>query len=290
MEENMPLQQLVQYFNDRFEAEHHSNIRPFILEKSLVGGIFGPIQISSVFEPVRRTDDNEALVGHIAQLSVTPYNNNRHSQQSIEVGDLLTDVITQPADFQSIINLDRLCRTVHMLNYLTYSPKGGVLFLDVDPRHILGIKQDHGAYFEEIIIKCGLATQNVVISMTVNSFYALHHTQLLDGLNNYRQRGYQIALNIGSLYAANGLRDLIDKLSANYLRISAPETETSQHSNINLLSALSSSAELQNLIGGQTILQQVKQKKQADIATSARFNLVQGDYYDQLVTDHLRCL
>ena len=30
-------------------------------------------------------------------------------------------------------------------------------------------------------------------------FYALHHTQLLDGLNNYRQRGYQIALNILSL-------------------------------------------------------------------------------------------
>ncbi len=177
-----------------------------------------------------------------------------------------------------------------MLNYLTYSDKGGILFLDVDPRHILGIKQDHGAYFEEIIIKCGLATKNIVISTAINSFYALNHTQLLDGLNNYRQRGYQIALNIGSLYAAKGLRDLIDKLSADYLRINAPDTETSQHSNINLLSALNSLTEQQNLIGGQTILQQVKQKKQADIATSVRFNLAQGDYYDKLVTDHLRCL
>lgn len=286
----MPLQQLVQYFNDRFEVEHQSNIRPFILEKGLVSGIFGPIQISSVFESVRRTDDNEKLSGHIAQLSVTPYDNNQHSQQSIEIGDLLTDVITQPADFQSIISLDRLCRTVHMLNYLTYSHKGGVLFLDVDPRHILGIKQDHGAYFEEIIIKCGLATQNIVISMAVNSFYALHHAQLLDGLNNYRQRGYQIALNIGSLYAAHGLRDLINKVSANYLRISAPDTATIQHSNSNWLLTLNALTELQRLIGGQTILQQVKQKNQADIAISARFNLAQGDYYDKLVTDHLRCL
>ena len=286
----MPLQQLVQYFNDRFEVEHQSNIRPFILEKGLVSGIFGPIQISSVFESVRRTDDNEKLSGHIAQLSVTPYDNNQHSQQSIEIGDLLTDVITQPADFQSIISLDRLCRTVHMLNYLTYSHKGGVLFLDVDPRHILGIKQDHGAYFEEIIIKCGLATQNIVISMAVNSFYALHHAQLLDGLNNYRQRGYQIALNIGSLYAAHGLRDLIDKVSANYLRISAPDTATIQYSNSNWLLTLNALTELQRLIGGQTILQQVKQKNQADIAISARFNLAQGDYYDKLITDHLRCL
>ena len=286
----MPLQQLVQYFNDRFETEHHSNIRPFILEKGLVSGIFGPIQTSSDFESIRRTDDHEKLIGHIAQLSVTPYDNNQHSQRSIEIGDLLTDVITQPADFQSIISLDRLCRTVHMLNYLAYSHKGGVLFLDVDPRHILGIKQDHGAYFEEIIIKCGLAVQNIVISMTVNSFYALHHTQLLDGLNNYRQRGYQIALNIGSLYAAHGLRDLIDKLSADYLRISAPDTATIQHSNSNWLSTLGQLTELQHLICGQTILQQVKQKNQADIATTAHFNLIQGDYYDKLITDHLRCL
>ncbi len=79
----MPLQQLIHYFNDRFETEHHSNIRPFILEKSLVSGIFGPIQISSVFEPVRQTDDNETLIGHIAQLSVTPYDNNQNPWKSV---------------------------------------------------------------------------------------------------------------------------------------------------------------------------------------------------------------
>jgi hypothetical protein len=32
-------------------------------------------------------------------------------------------------------------------------------------------------------------------------------------------------------------------------------------------------------------LQQVKQKEQADIGSSARFNLVQGDYYEKLVAD-----
>ena len=89
----MPLQQLVQYFNDRFEVEHQSNIRPFILENGLVSGIFGPIQISSVFESVRRADDNEKLAGHITQLSVTPYDNSQHSQQPTEIGDLLMHVI-----------------------------------------------------------------------------------------------------------------------------------------------------------------------------------------------------
>lgn len=286
----MHLQPLVDYFNDRFETEHHSNIRPFTIENGLVSGIFGPIQISSVFESVRQTDDNEKLVGHIAQISVTPYTHNQPSEQLIEIGNLLTEVITQPADFQSIINLDRLCRTVHMLNYLNYSENGGVLFLDVDPRHILGVQQDHGAYFEESIIKCGLATQNVVISMAINNFYALHHTQLLDGLNNYRQRSYQIALNIGSLYVADEIREIITKLSADFLRINAPDIATNLYSDMSWPGTLKPLTELQNIQGGKTILQQVKNEKQADIAASAEFDLVQGDYYDKLITDHLRCL
>lgn len=285
-----PLQQLIDYFNDRFEHEHHSNFRPFILEGGLVSGIFGPIRVSSFFLPVRRVDNNEALTGHIAQISVTPYDNHVHSEQSAEMVGSFTNVITQPANFQSIISLDRLCRTVHMLNYLSYSHNGGVVFLDVDPRHILGVQQDHGAYFEKTILKCGLATKNIVISTEINSSYALNHTQLLDGLYNYRRRGYQIALNIGSLYTATELWDLFVKMSANYVRINAPNIETRRHSNVIWPEIFKPLIELHNLFGGQTILQQVEEKEQANIAVSAGFEWVQGDYYEKLITDHLRCL
>ncbi len=286
----MPIQQLIYYFNDHFEHEHQSNFRPFILENGLVNGIFGPIQIGSIFSPIRQVDDYEILRGHTAQLSVSPYATDLHNKGVDEIGNLLTDAITYPADFQSIINLDRLCRTVHMLNYLAYAHNGGVLILDVDPRHILGVEQNHGAYFEEIIIKCGLATKNIVVSVAINSFYALHHSQLLNGLNNYRQRGYKIALNIGSLYTANGLRELIDKSSPNYLRITAPNIEMIQHSSNIWSSSLKALVELQYLTGGQTILEHVERKEQAHIATTTKFGLVQGDYYERLITDHLRCL
>ena len=286
----MPVEQLVYYFNDHFEREHQSSFRPFILENGLVSGVFGPIQISSTFSPLRQVDDYEILRGHIAQLSVSTYETDVHNDHPEKIGNLLTDAITQPADFQSIINLDRLCRTVHMLNYLTYAHNGGVLVLDVDPRDILGVEQNHGAYFEEIIIKCGLAPRNIVISATINNFYAQYHAQLLSGLNNYRDRGYQIALNIGSLYTAKGLRELIDKLSPNYLRITSPSPEMIQHSTSIWLSSLKGLIELQHLIGGQTILQHVNKKEQANIALTSGFGLVQGDYYERLITDHLRCL
>ncbi len=288
-ESAIPLQQLVEHFNNRFEKEHHSSFRPFVVDKGLVSGLFGPIRIGSVFLPVRHSSDNDAIAGHAVQLSVSPCNDSLHDAQTGELGNLLTDAIKQPADFQSIISLDRLCRTVHMLNYLPYAHQGNVLFLDVDPRHILGVKQDHGAYFEEIIVKCGLATNNIVISMAVNSFYALHHAQLLDGLNNYRQRGYRIALNLGNLYSANGLVDFIAKLSPKYLRVNAPDID-SPDAEVVWPSALSALKDLQGLVGGQTILQQVNRKQQAFIAPTAGFDLVQGLYFDKLSEDYLRCM
>ncbi|MDD5271817.1 MAG: hypothetical protein PHU14_03770 [Methylovulum sp.] len=278
----MPLQQLVNHFNDRFANEHHSSLHPFILDNNRVSGLFGPIRISSSFTPVRSAENYEVLTGHIAQLTVAPYDGVQHSAR---------DAQKSAVDFQSIINLDRLSRTVHMLNYLPFSHLGGVLFLDVDPRHVLGVTSNHGAYFEEVIAKCGLATKNVVISIAVNNFYALHHDELLEGLQNYRQRGYKIALNIGHLYSANGLVDLITKVSPDYVRVNAPGSgQGDLDVQITWPSALSSLKELVDLVGGQTVLQQVDEKEQAFIVSSVGFNLVQGRYYDLLAVDHLRCL
>jgi len=157
----MPLQHLVEYFNDRLGREHRSSFRPFILEEGKVNGLFGPIRIDSFFAPLRQTLKPTVMVGHKAQITVAP-NKTQHLYAN-EIETLLANNSVSAADFESIINFDRLSRTVHMLNYLTLAHLQGILFLEVDPRHILGIKQDHGAYFEEVIAKCGMKTKNVVI-------------------------------------------------------------------------------------------------------------------------------
>ncbi|WP_442497941.1 hypothetical protein [Methylobacter sp. sgz302048] len=274
----MPLQQLVEYFNDRFEHEHHSRVRTFILDDGKINGLFGPIRIGSIFLPIHHADRPEEIAGHAAQISVSTYES--HQQQTFEIENLLTDAVKQPVDFESIINLDRLCRTVHMLNYLPLTHFDGVLVLEVDPRHIFGVKRDHGAYFEEVIVKCGLATHNVVISMTVNNFYSLHPARLLEGLNNYRNRGYRIALNLVSLYAAHNVRDLITKLAPDYLRINAPKPDQDAADGIAVLQALKNLKALADSVAGQAILQQIERKEQAALAAQAGFDLVQGDFYE----------
>ncbi|MFZ2726928.1 MAG: hypothetical protein WAX77_11800 [Methylococcaceae bacterium] len=285
----MPLQQLVEHFNDRFEKEHHLTFKPFILEDGFVSGLFGQIRVGSTFKPVRYALDPQRIMGHSSKISVSTHD--FQQLHTIEIENLLNDTIKQPSDFQSIINLDRLCRTVHMINYLPITHLSGALFLEVDPRHILSVKLDHGAYFEEVIVACGLETKNVVISMTVNSVYALHHAQLLEGLNNYRRRGYQIALNIDHIYSAKSVLDLITQLAPNYLRVTVPnfndspfDTESSWYDALNNLKVLL------DKVGGRTIMRHIHKKEQALVALNANFDFVEGHYYDNLATDNLRCL
>ena len=287
------LEVLVNHFNTYFKQEHRLDLQPFIIDKGFVNGIYGPIRISSNFLPIRLNDNHEEIIGHIAELSPAAHSNHLASERFVKSKSLFLKAANQSVEFQSsIINLDRLCRTVHMLNYLTYISVNRVLFLEVNPQHILSIQKNHGAYFEEIILKCGLQTKNIAISVAItNSFYDSYHAEITKGLINYRQRGYQIALDLNLLVTANDdLKVLIKTLAPNYVRFSASITNTNDFLNTDLFSTLKSLISLQKSNGGLSILQQVEQKKQFSIADSIGCELVQGGYYDRVTEDYLRCL
>lgn len=274
----MPLQNLVDYFNDRFGQEHRSSFRPFLLEDGAISALFGQIKIGSVFSPIRQALKPAEIIGHASKLKVST-----HEVQylySDEIENLLSNHPHQADGFESIINFDRLSRTVHMLNYLPITHLQGVLFLEVDPRHILGVKKDHGAYFEEVIGQCGLETKNVVIIMSVNSHYARHYQELITGLDNYRRRGYQIALKFEYVAQESQSFDLITKLSPNYVSLSARHLE--QVRDNALFEKLRDLKALVVSTGGQTILQQIDQKKSESLARTTGFDLVQGSYYERL--------
>lgn len=280
----MPLQNLVEYFNDRFGQEHRSSFRPFILEEGTISALFGQIKIGSVFSPIRLAQHPAEIVGHAAKLKVST-----HEVQylySDEIENLLSNQPHHANDFESIINFDRLSRTVHMLNYLPITHLQNSLFVEVDPRHILGVKQDHGAYFEEVIGQCGLETKNVVIIMAVNSQYARHFQELANGLDNYRHRGYQIALKFDYVAQENQSFDLIAKLSPNYTSLSARHLD--QVPDNTLPEKLRDLRERVKSTGGQTILQQVDQKKSDLLAQNTGFDLVQGSYYERYSAPVLR--
>ena len=280
----MPLQHLVEYFNDRLGREHRSSFRPFVLQEGKVSGLFGPIRIDSSFAPLRETLKPTVILGHKAQISVAP-NNTQHLYAN-EIETLLANNSVSAADFESIINFDRLSRTVHMLNYLTLAHLQGSLFLEVDPRHILGIKQDHGAYFQDVIAGCGLETKNVVVVLAVSSQYARYYQELINGLDNYRRRDYQIALKFEYLGDESEAFKLIAKISPNYVCISARNLEGQAHDD-RLMAKLRQLKTQVASGGGKSILHQIDEKKSDLLARNIGFDLVEGSYYSAIAFDYL---
>jgi EAL domain-containing protein (putative c-di-GMP-specific phosphodiesterase class I) len=272
----MPLQNLVEYFNNRFEQEHHVSFRPFILDNGSVSGLFGPLRIDTHFAPIRKTQATNKISGVFAKLNVSSYE--AQPQYVTDLENLLTDTPQLGIEFDSIVNFDRLSRTVHMLNFLPLTHQQDNLFLTVDPRHILSIKHDHGAYFGEVIEQCGLTTQNVVIVLAANSQYARYHQELTNGLKNYRRRGYRLALRFDYLVKEQTF-EFIQKLSPDYVGLSVKSLNSVCDSSIPV--RLRKLTSLVKSTDGQSILLDVDQKRSEFLAINAGFDWVQGSHYEQ---------
>ena len=273
----MALIDLVEYFNDRFEREHKANYRPLILEDNRVSGLFGQLKVSSSFSPLRHITNVNNVSGHSVKIKVSA--NESPYLHNYELENLTLNANDTYIHFESIINFDRLARTVHMLNYLPFAKSDKVLFLEVDPRHILGIKKDHGAYFETIIEQCGLTTHNTVIVLAVTSSYVKYNEALIRGLSNYRQRGYQIALRFDHLISDNHAHELIAKLTPDYVSLSARQIETANTHN-----ALKKLQALKHVIAstqGKGILRQIDRKKSEILARQSGFEFVEGSFFDK---------
>jgi hypothetical protein len=63
----------------------------------------------------------------------------------------------------SVMHFDRLCRTLHALNFLAQRQHaGGYLQLAVHPRHLLAVPSQHGLVYEAILKRCGLAPEDTM--------------------------------------------------------------------------------------------------------------------------------
>lgn len=277
----MPLQQLVEYFNDRLEQEHNAGFRPFILHKHKVEGLFGPIRVGTQLNPIRANQPDKTIIGHAAQLKVSA--NQAPILQTTELDNLLDPQKQTHNSSESIINFDRLSRSVHMLNYLPQSHRDELLFLDVDPRHILGVKTDHGAYFEEVIGQCGLQTSNVAISMTVNGLYSRFYHSLLKGLANYQRRGYRITLKFDYQSLDKSTFDLIIKAAPDFVGLFSINLD--RLADNNLTDKLQQLTTLTHSIDAKSLLLNIDDKNQAALAENIGFNLLQGDYIETITTN-----
>ena len=146
-------------------------------------GDFYKCRLSSVFQPVFAASGRE-VVAHEARVRSDGWGDDAVSPWGI---------FSMIAGDSALVRLDRLCRTLHILNYFGRASASQFLSLRVEPRLLTSVKHDHGRVFGEILRLCGVGPSRVVIEIPGE---ATEDRELVERASeNYRARGYRVAIS-----------------------------------------------------------------------------------------------
>lgn len=269
----MPLQRLVEYFNQRFTEENGLTEPPLAYDGKLVRGRFGASTFTSRLRPVRLASAPMFVSGYDAGLVAASHPQDENAGYLSLFAEEVPD----------IVNLDRLSRTVHMLNYLPLANEDGYLFLHVHPRHVLTVQRDHGAYFEEIILRCGLTLRRVVITLTISPVYDRQLRLLLERLKTYRDRGYATAIKFhdqaGDDFLERYCIEFLHRFTPDFVRFDCQffrntrPNPAEERRRVSLLSVIRG-------LDTQLVIEGVNSETDAQLAQTVDADFVRGDWYE----------
>ncbi len=176
----MSLEQMVAHFNRPFHQVERG-LASLTLEENVVVAKFHGIRLESAFDVLR--DPAGQTLGHQAQLrAFNPRGKNISARAPYAVA----------LDEDSIVDLDRLIRTLHVLN-ATSQGLTGPLFLEVHPWHVARVPRDHGAVFESILQCCGWSPRQIVLEIADAAIQDPDH--MIKAIHSFHARGFRIALH-----------------------------------------------------------------------------------------------
>lgn len=133
-----------------------------------------------------------------------------------------------------LVALDRLCRTLHTLNYLSQVRDGLSLFVNVQIGLLKAVQRGFGKDFEERLACVGIRPGSVVIELPPEA--VARRTLLTQAIRDYQSRGYRVALAYPQggerwLQGLRGVRADIVKIDQRGLRdpVSAREATAAIH-------------------------------------------------------------
>lgn len=171
----MPVEDLIRYFNLADQSGER-------VEAWSAG-----FRLASLFQPIVALASGR-IVGHQALLAARRDDGAPASSEQI---------YAVCESRQSVVHLDRLCRTLHALNFLAQRRHaGGYLQLAVHPRHLQAVPNQHGLVYEAILKRCGLAPADIVLELAPGNDATDPH--FAHALAAYRQRGYRLAVQLPS--------------------------------------------------------------------------------------------
>lgn len=164
--------------------------------RSVVAKLHGTY-LGSAFQPWRHPVDG-AVQAHEAYAR-----SHSRNGENLSPWQLFADA---EVDHQ-LVTLDRLCRTVHALNYFAVGDPGRPLVLNVDARLLHAVPDRHGEFFSRVLGLLDVAPQRIVIDIRTSQLLDLSGLRRVIG--NYRRHGFQVAVNAEGVMHARSLAGLL---------------------------------------------------------------------------------
>ncbi|MDD2989969.1 MAG: EAL domain-containing protein [Zoogloea sp.] len=187
------------------------------------------LELSSAFQPIVNAEGR--VVGHEAFL---------RSASDDDQGLSPWTLFSTATDDTRLIALDRLARTLHLLNALVVG-NTLPLFLNVHGRLLAAVGDDHGRAFRRVVDALGVRPEHIVIETPVEA--SAQPDLLAFVLRNYRNNGFRVAVNVAS---AAQWQDIASAIHPHFVKIDSrklgrgPEA----HERLKWLSALREDATL----------------------------------------------
>lgn len=163
--------------------------------------------LTSAFQAVRQIDTAE-IIG---------YEGFARSYSKNEPGLCIWKLLDQAANDDESVELDRLCRMLHAMNFFRQSPAAGSdLYLSVHARLLTAVDGNHGTAFRRILEMLDLPQERIVLQLppvTDQQRWLLHHVA-----DNYRRNDFRVAIN--AIDASDALM-LIDRIKPDAIKVDA---------------------------------------------------------------------
>lgn len=225
-----------------------------------VRATFIGMQLHSVFQPIFNLDANIPF-GYEALLRASDLNGN-------VIAPLVAFRKAEVAG--KLVKFDRLCRTLHTLNYLNMGTKQNILFLNVHPELLVAVNS-HGKIFEQVLHIHSLQPDNVVIE--INESEVSDDNLLNDAIVNYRERGYRIAID--DFGKAHSNLNRLYKFSPAYVKFD-PSIIKLAEKNDRIQRILPKLVGIIGELDAKVIIEGIETENQLELARHAGVHLVQG--------------
>ena len=212
----MPSPALQKYLTHLYNTQGAST-SIWLDEEGRARGRYFNSTLTSAFQPIRSSASRDIIgyEGYARSYAV--------GDQGLNVWKLLDHA----ANDNESIELDRLCRILHAINFYRQPESRGMdLYLTVHTRLLAAVEGNHGMAFRRILDILELPHQHIVLQLpeiTPSQRWVLNHVS-----DNYRRNGFRIGINAGDAHQA---LELLDRIRPSVIKLDVnhpPNTEVQQ--------------------------------------------------------------